>query len=166
MWSGFLAAVLGGIAAIVSVILSWFFNQHSKSASIKKALQLEINTNWRKLESIQQEIWPVGSAKCMHETTDHDGLKQALHSGRVVISGWRSIVWHNNLVQIVSALSAQDLKRVQDFYTSLEQLEYLSNRDEPAETMKVLLQLFKKKKPDITGKLSGNPIFDFIRTKI
>ncbi len=49
MWSGFFAAVLGGIAAIGSVLLGWFFNQYLKKASIKKALQLEIDTNWQKL---------------------------------------------------------------------------------------------------------------------
>ena len=166
MWSGFFAAVLGGIAAIVSVILGWFFNQHSKSASIKKALQLEIDSNWRKLESIQKQIWPSGSTEYHDKTIDHDALKRALHANKVALSGWQSTVWNNNLVQIVSALGAQDLKRAQNFYLLLERLEYLANRDEPAETINVLSQLYEGKKPDISGKLSGNPIFDFIRTKI
>lgn len=166
MWSGFFAAVLGGIAAIVSVILGWFFNQHSKTASIRKALQLEIDTNWRKLEGIRKEIWPSGADEYRNNTTDQERLKAALHTNRVTLSGWQSSVWTNNLVQIVSALGAQDLKRVQEFYQLLERLEHLANRDEPAEAMNALLQLYKGNKPDITAKLSRNPILDFIRTKI
>jgi hypothetical protein len=151
MWSGFFAAVLGGIAAIGSVVLGWFFNQYLKKASVKKALQLEIDANWQKLENIRKTSWPGRSLQDLDESAAQGGLENALNSHRVALAGWKSTVWNGSLVQIVAALRSRDLQRVQTFYGLLEELDRLSNGNETTEAVKVILQLLKGKKPEITG---------------
>jgi hypothetical protein len=151
MWSGFFAAVLGGIAAIGSVVLGWFFNHYSKSAPVKKALQLEIDANWQKLENIRKTIFPGKSLRDLVESADQSGLEKALSNNRAALAGWQATVWRNHLVQIVAALRSRDLQRVQRFYAMLEKLDHFSTGDETTEAPTVLFQLLTEKKPEISG---------------
>lgn len=151
MWSGFFAAVLGGIATIVAVVLGWFFNQYLKTVSVKKALQFEIDANWQKLENIRNACWPGRSLQDLDESAVQGGLEKALNSHRATLASWKSTVWNGSRVQIVAALRSRDLQRVQSFYGLLEELDRLSNDNEMTEAVKVIFQLLKSKKPEITS---------------
>lgn len=165
MWSGFFAGILAAVAAVVSVVLGWFFNESGKVSAVRKALQLEIDANWQRLENFRKATWPGRRAEDLTEAVDARAVENALRQNPGVFCGWQRSVWNNNLVQIVSMLRAEDVKRLQDFYLQLERLDHLQGPEVYAEVSRVLFRLCREKKPEMRAPQWYDPVLSFIRVR-
>lgn len=165
MWSGFFAGILAAVAAVVSVILGWFFNQSGKVSAVRKALQLEIDANWQRLEDIRKTARPGKRVEDLDTARDRSALEKALKRNPAMISGWQRSVWNNNLVEIVATLHAEDVAQLQDFYMSLERLEHLAGHEQFAEAGNALFELLGRNKPQIRAAQWYDSILNFIGMK-